>query len=99
MVGDLIKDASEKKGSEAEGCCLKELDNRAEGGGRRERGRCVSVSVAGTARSGLTPGLSGGAKSFPQALPTPCGGVATCPITLWSLPVFTFPSYENSRAS
>lgn len=79
--------------------CLKELDNRGEGGGRRERGRCVYVSAPGAAWSALTPGLSGGAKSFPQTLPTPCGGVATCPITLWSLPVFTFPSYQNIRAS
>lgn len=78
---------------------LFEGDKRGEGGGRQERGRCVSVSAPGTARSALTPGLSGGAKSFPQALPTPCGGVATCPITLWSLPVFTFPLYQNSHAS
>lgn len=32
--------------------CLKELDNGGEGGGRRERGRCVSVSGPGTARPG-----------------------------------------------
>lgn len=77
----------------AEGCCLKALDGREGGGGGwRERGHCVSVSVPGTAWPGSAPGLYGGAKSFPQALPTPCGGAATCSIMLWSLPVFTYAS-------
>lgn len=59
-------------------------------------GHCVFVSVPGTAWSGYAPGLSGGAKSSPRALPTPCGGVATCSIMLWSLPVFTYASQKNS---
>lgn len=62
-------------------------------------GHCVFVSVPGTAWSGYAPGLSGGAKSSPRALPTPCGGVATCSIMLWSLPVFTYASQKNNLSA
>lgn len=41
----------------------------------------MSVAALGTARPAWASGLSGGAKSSPQALPTLCGGVATCSIT------------------
>lgn len=88
----LKADVSKERQTEQKGVVWRRWMAEKGGGGWRERGHCVSVSVPGTAWPGSAPGLYGGAKSFPQALPTPCGGAATCSIMLWSLPVFTYAS-------